>query len=282
MKMSEILNKLDTSPETLTRIYVEDGTTPQFKEFAEKLPQATALKELDLREEEIGRSEKTTEIIAKGVSENTSLTELILNNNYLGNKISFFKEALLKNSSITSLSLFNNHIHPDAAPAIAELIEKDPYLTELNIGCNDLQDEGVKVIAQALQKNITLRELKLSNARFSDAGAEEMAKVLKTNPHLTKVDLSFNSQLTSEGITSLANALKENRGLTSFDLSYLKGNQMSDAVAKAFVDALKENKTLTQLNIDASKVSPEIMEEINTLLEENKGRDSSSGYSPKR
>ena len=67
--------------------------------------------------------------------------------------------ALEKNTTLTSLELFENYIDEEGAASVAAALEKNSTLTSINLVNNKIGDEGVAILAAALKKNYALEVL---------------------------------------------------------------------------------------------------------------------------
>ena len=62
-------------------------------------------------------------------------------------------EALAANTTLSTLILSDNYLGPEGAKALADALLQNSSLTELSIKGNELGDEGVEAICSALQVN---------------------------------------------------------------------------------------------------------------------------------
>ena len=197
---------------------------------------------------------------------NTTLTNLNLAHNYLGPAGAESLTAALKtNTTLTNLVLDDNDLGLAGAESLATALKTNTSLTNLNLRRNNLGPAGAECLAKALEKNTILTNLNLSFNDLGPADAESLATALKTNTSLTNLNFSVNN-LGPAGAESLATALKTNTILTNLDLS---GNNVGPAGAESLATALKTNTSLTNLNFSGNNLGPAGAESLATALKTN-------------
>ena len=117
---------------------------------------------------------------------NTTLLILDLSNISLGSFVSLYEvepiaEALIQNTTLTTLLLNNNRINSSETIAIAKALERNSTLTTLNFSYNDLGYHGARAIAETVKINKTLTLLDLRGCNIGADGAKAIAEALKTN-----------------------------------------------------------------------------------------------------
>ncbi|XP_052837768.1 mucin-5AC isoform X1 [Drosophila gunungcola] len=129
-------------------------------------------------------------------------------------------EANRSPSGLKALTLWNNNLTKDCAPAVAELLQKTISLELLNIGKNCLSNEFVSTIKDSLTKNTTLTTLGLQSAHLSAKGFETLASILTFggNSKLQRIDIRDN-KLEVESLNIIAEVLKSNKTLTQIDIN---------------------------------------------------------------
>ena len=128
--------------------------------------------------------------IANALRENTTLTELNLNHNYIGDwGVKAIAEVLIKdNKTLKKLILASNEFGVEGAKAIAEALKKNRSLITLDIQQNfKLGNEGIKVLADALKINKTLKEINLRYTGFDNEGAKSLEEALKINKTISAI-----------------------------------------------------------------------------------------------
>jgi hypothetical protein len=177
----------------------------------------------------------------------------------LGNlKIEMFNGIPIKEmraDSLTELDLkgsWNKYVGVEGGMVVAGLIPVMGALTKLSLAWNKLEEEGTMAICKALKQNKTLKELDLSgqNNIGGEAGAKHVADMLHVNGVLTKLSLAWN-KLEEEGTKAICEALKQNKTLKELDLS---GDNTigGEAGAKHVADMLGVNGGLTSLDLSGN------------------------------
>ena len=191
------------------------------------------------------------DVLSDALKSNTTLTELNLSSNFIGDAgAASVADALKSNTTLTKLNLSSNGIGAAGAASVADALKSNSTLTKLNLSENDIGDAGAASVADALKFNTTLTKLNLSSNGIGAAGSASVADALKSNTTLTKLKLSSNG-IGAAGAASVADALKSNSTLTELNLSE---NDIGDAGAASVADALKSNTTLTELNLSENGI----------------------------
>ena len=144
--------------------------------------------------------------------------------------------------------------------AIADALRVHGGLTSVNLSNNNLGEEGTKAICEALEQNKTLKELNLSGSDNNGraAGAKHVAKMLGVNVGLTSLSLAKN-ELDDDGAEAISIGLKENKSLTNLDLS---GKGYGDGLigprgAAALASAIAVNGAWTFVELRGNKLGDE-------------------------
>lgn len=102
---------------------------------------------------------------------NTTLVELSLKSNHIGDVVCHFIGIALKvNSTLKKLDLEDNKIGSDGAQALANALETNTTLTELRLGKNQIGDLGAEHIAHAISRNTVVKHISLSDNRITSKG----------------------------------------------------------------------------------------------------------------
>jgi len=180
------------------------------------------------------------------------ITELCVGGvyNLIGEKgATKISNSLIKNTSLTHLTLFYNSIHDSGATKISNSLIKNTSLTHLNLSLNGISSSGATSISNALIKNTSLIHLQLENNWIQSSGATKISNSLIKNTSLTHLNLSLNA-ISSPGATSISNALIKNTSLTEL---LLIGNTIDDVeVLKSIGDELNTNKGNLQISTKIS------------------------------
>ena len=100
-------------------------------------------------------------------------------------------EVLKTNTTLTELDLRRNFIGNEEAIVLAEALKINKTLVKLNLSENNIGNEGAKALAEALKTNRTLINLNLETNRISANGADPFVETLETNTTLI-VEIFFN------------------------------------------------------------------------------------------
>ncbi|XP_078288260.1 NACHT, LRR and PYD domains-containing protein 3-like [Rhinoraja longicauda] len=144
----------------------------------------------------VGLTYSGAEDLASALSTNSSLTELIIGDNALGDSgVKLVSAALRKpDCKIQKLGLNNVGLTNSGAEDLASNLSTNTSLTELHLADNNLGDSGVKLVSAALGKSdCKIQILGLRTVGLTDSGAEDLASTLSTNPSLTELNLGYNS-----------------------------------------------------------------------------------------
>ena len=233
-------------------------------ELARTFGACLEIQEADLDGKGIG--DAATAVLANVLETNTTLTNLVLDDNMFGPAgAESLHTALKTNTTLTNLNLAHNYLGPAGAESLTAALKTNTTLTNLVLDDNDLGLAGVESLATALKTNTSLTNLNLRRNNLGPAGAECLAKALEKNTILTNLNLSFND-LGPADAESLATALKTNTSLTNLNFSV---NNLGPAGAESLATALKTNTILTNLDLSGNNVGPAGAESLATALKTN-------------
>ena len=174
---------------------------------------------------------------------------------------------LASNTVMAELSLDRNNIGAEGAAWIADGVRGHPVLRILSLRENNLGVQGAKVIAEALEVNRSITTLRLgsnqvgghdafqdcTNAKLAQtlAGPAAIALALAKNSTLTELELESNA-LRAEGAGKILRALGEaNRTLRTLRMD---NNKLLAAGGEMVLSMLKENRTLTSINLLSNRI----------------------------
>ena len=222
--------------------------------------------QLDLSSNELcgldrrGRGTYTAEgitAIANALRVNGVLTKVSLAKNQLGEEgTKAICEALEQNKTLKELEISGEMFEKSniggtaGVKHVAKLLGVNGGLTALDLSSNRLKDEGVSAVCEAIQSN---KETKLASLNFKDngigpVGSKSVAAMVAVTGSLTKIDVSWNI-FGPEGAKVFADALRVNGGLTKMSLAHTDLEEGT----KAICEALKQNKTLKELDLSGYK-----------------------------
>eukprot|EP01012_Entosiphon_sulcatum_P032605 TRINITY_DN41447_c0_g1_i1.p1 TRINITY_DN41447_c0_g1~~TRINITY_DN41447_c0_g1_i1.p1 ORF type:complete len:600 (-),score=97.31 TRINITY_DN41447_c0_g1_i1:4-1803(-) len=208
-----------------------------------------ALRSLAVCGNEIGV--EGAQLLAAMLRTNRTLTALDCGENDIGNEgAQAISHVLLQNDSLTRLNIRGNNVTPDGLRFLAKMLQTNQTLASLDLSDNNIGDEGAELLATALTSNRSLTQLTLSK-RVEDAGAVALAMMLQANTTLRELDLRDN-RIGHEGLRAFVNTLKENRTVTSLQVVPIEdGNEQQVLIGKlcarnaADRKAVKEKTKLT-------------------------------------
>ncbi|XP_038165030.1 dynein regulatory complex subunit 5 [Cyprinodon tularosa] len=184
------------------------------------------LKRLRLRQSQV--EAKKCCLLVRALWDHSSLRELDLAHNVIGDGGATAVSELLTRSKLEKLNLCNNKIGDLGAKAIAQAMSNNCILSSLNLRLNVVTDQGGQDIAKALENNRTLRDLHLGGNKLTWLTAVEFSKVLQKNTTLKSINLTCN-KLGEAGGKALAEAMSYNSTLTECDIRQTDVDEQSAA-----------------------------------------------------
>ena len=152
-----------------------------------------------------------------------------------------------------------SRLHMEMTPlvvcAVAAALKQNTTLKCLNLCGNPIGAQGAMALASALKVNATLVALDFHWSDILDDGGVALGELIKTSRIWTKMELN-GLNITSGMAIHIAEALQENTLLKTLDLmdAYNRKNPIGAVGARAFIEALKVNTTLTQLKLPWSNI----------------------------
>jgi len=161
------------------------------------------------------------------------------------------------------ISLQDNKLSTNACRHLNNLLLKNNTITDLSLSGCRIGTSGVKKLYDAISENATLKTLDLSSCDIGNEGFGYIASALSNNQDLESVNLSDN-HLDETCSENLRNLLSHSKGLMHLDLSW---NYLYNAkIWKALVDGLKKNETLHSLNLSWNALGIECVSHLYQLL----------------
>ena len=164
--------------------------------------------------------------------------------------------------SLTSLNLASNRLcglefrgngtyTAEGITAISDAMRVNGSLTSLDLRSNIIMDEGVSAVCEAIQSN---KETKLTSLNFrknyiGPVGANAVAAMVVVTGALTRLVLKDNN-IGPQGAKYLSEALKTNKSVTELDISNRGGSSSGDMKAegaKYLAEMLSVNGSLTKM-----------------------------------
>ncbi|MCC2646419.1 MAG: family protein 3-like [Rickettsiaceae bacterium] len=180
-------------------------------------------------------------------------------------------DSLKENTTLKQLLINDNNIEDQGLIALVEALPKTK-ITSLNLTCpNDSCDhpQGIKALTEVLAQNIPLFDLTIEGNEISLENFNSLIKALEQNKFLSDLNLiqCFEANTLTQGIPLLAKYLENNKTLTNLSFSY---EEFDDLRAKQILDALKNNSCLKELTFkNIEGLSDEILTYIAELIKTN-------------
>jgi hypothetical protein len=158
-----------------------------------------------------------------------------------------------QNHTLQSIQLWGNGLNDGAIQAISKGIQENQTssLTFLSLANNEITDIGIKSLINSLDQ---LKHLDLSGNIITDVGIYSLINQWKMNNkiNLEYLNVSSNRLTNKSAILFSESLLIKYSCMDTLDLS---SNLFDDEGIVELCKCLKENKTLTQLNIAGNKMN---------------------------
>lgn len=155
-------------------------------------------------------------------------------------------DALLTNTALKELWLFNNDIGDVGGKALGDALRTNASLATLCLNENRVGDIGAKAIGEALGRSASLAELGLGRNQIGDVGAAAIGGALASNSSVTALSLN-NNQIGDIGAASIGDALANNASLKTLRLT---NNSIGDVGTESIRAAVARNTTLRTVHFD--------------------------------
>eukprot|EP01117_Protostelium_nocturnum_P011694 TRINITY_DN4256_c3_g1_i11.p1 TRINITY_DN4256_c3_g1~~TRINITY_DN4256_c3_g1_i11.p1 ORF type:complete len:1743 (-),score=580.06 TRINITY_DN4256_c3_g1_i11:39-5267(-) len=185
---------------------------------------------------------------------------------------------LTRNNNLTCLDLQRNNITSDGAKSLAALLSVNSTIKQFFVSSNRLGKDGTKVISDALRSNQNiLQELYIADAEMDKKGCVALGDALRgminalsqkrlsdlsMGTGLTVLDLSGNN-IGDEGITWLSDCLKNNVTITTLNLC---DNGITKKGVVSIVTHLMPLQSLQNLDLSKNKLGPKSTQNISEKL----------------
>ncbi|KAL8170136.1 UNVERIFIED_CONTAM: hypothetical protein K2H54_064485 [Gekko kuhli] len=202
-------------------------------------------------------SPANAEALSSALRTKTSLTELNLSNNRLGDRaVKELCQGLLDaNCSLQSLQLENCRITVASCGDLGTVLSAKPSLKELCIGENKIGDAGAALLCQSLlDPNCKIEKLWLWECDLSAASCKDLATVISTKESLREMSLIGND-LKDEGMEHLCQGLKAPKA--AVQSLWLRECGLTAACCKSVASVLSENSSLKELHIGGNNLQDE-------------------------
>lgn len=212
--------------------------------------------------------------IAKHLVDNTSLKEVYLSSNDIGEAGALaLAEALRQNSSLEQLDISSNELKSGTLLAFADALTVNSTLKTLRLCEIDLSDEqSDQLFEEDRFKDIFKRVYIV----WSQGRMDELCRILIGDQHQTMLSLEFDSKVAPEAIDSLFSALSQNKTVTK--LHFYSEADLTPAFAKRLADFLKTNDSVRWVQNLMRARSEELVLDILGALKHNRTVSYYQGY----
>uniref|UniRef100_A0A8R1HPU9 Protein phosphatase 1 regulatory subunit 37 homolog n=1 Tax=Caenorhabditis japonica TaxID=281687 RepID=A0A8R1HPU9_CAEJA len=204
------------------------------------------------------------------ITSNTSLQLLDLrNNNMADSGVRHICDGLrhrdsLEKSSLSAIVLWNNNVTGASMDCLAEALNENTKIETLNIGNNNLGVEGIARLKPSIVSNSHLHRLGLQNTGINCEGAIILAECIADNTALLRVDIRDNP-IALAGLLALHSAMKMNKSITllNIDATCVK---LSSEKVREYQDEFERYFREIQTYCDRNK--DEVMKRLTVTFDE--------------
>lgn len=164
----------------------------------------------------------------------------------------YLNDLLLRNKTITDLSLSGCGIGADGAKKLYDAISESATLKTLDLSSCDIGNEGFEHIASALSNNQDLESVNLSGNHLDETCSENLQNLLSYSKGLAHLDLSWNSLYNEKTWKALVDGLKKNETLRSLNLSW---NALREECVPHLYKLLSRSRNIEMLDLSCKYVS---------------------------
>ena len=170
--------------------YLKEEDCPTISEALRKTRKLTLL---DLRgNDRVG--DAGAKLLAEGLRTNRTVTTLDLSDCHIGDQgLRYICDALEVNKTLHTLLLgLNPAIMHIGAKNLAEALKRNKSLRSVSLYRCTIGDEGAAHLSEAIRLNTTLESLSLFNNDIGDEGGQRLVNALERNDTLQKLELRCN------------------------------------------------------------------------------------------
>ena len=204
--------------------------------------------------------------MAEAVRRNALLTDLCMRRFCWGVPgIQCLAGVLRTNTTLVHLSIQHAALTAEAVLCLCTALHGNRTLRTLDLHDNGARGRGGKAVAALVAANTALRVLDMSNNDMPRPAMRSLALALAGNTHLLSLNVSYNAAVgkrSGEG-KCFGEALKKNTVLQALRIA---ANGFSASDVCALLTGLKENETLTALDLSSNTVGQDGQELLADLL----------------
>ncbi|XP_059811562.1 NACHT, LRR and PYD domains-containing protein 3-like isoform X2 [Hypanus sabinus] len=213
-----------------------------------------------------GITASQTSILASALVKNSSLVQLDMKDNRLGDTGVKQLLGVLSNSEckIQKLGLKNNSFTASCAKNLACILRTNHSLIKLELDNNKLEDSGVKLLSEVLRNpQCKIQELRLWDVSLTDSFCEDLAIALKTNCSLKLLSLGDNN-IGDLGVTRLSKEMvKLQCKLQELDLY---NNGLTDSCTESLCFVLNKMSSLKMLDLGGNSFTDKSTDSFRKLI----------------
>jgi len=247
------------------------------------LRQLKKLKHLNLSGSPIGDDGAIS--VGQNLTVCSDLRSAILADCNIGNKgfIGLF-EALKWKKNLNHIGLSKNNLSGQVFAEFGKFLETNLSLTHLDFSNNPMDNKGIEALLKALENNKNVERLNLGGVNLGQKNGLKVASLLEVNHNIKDLVLC-DTKITPEVMLKIGRACRTNFGLEKLNISRNALGKGMDAVTSreiclflsqpnstlreidfsdcmldfvfggSLTDCLKNNRTLTKLNISGNNIT---------------------------
>ncbi|KAJ3109086.1 Leucine-rich repeat-containing protein 45 [Phlyctochytrium planicorne] len=178
--------------------------------------------------------------------------------------------ALQNDVIFTTLVFSDAFLGDDGAILLAGALKTNTTLRVLDMRGNNIRSDGATALSQMLKVNSSLERLLLewNCIGIWETGAKALGDALPVNQHLEHLDLR-NCKIGQQSAVCIAQGLRHNTTLKTLDIRW---NNAGIIGGRAFVEALKWNMVVTEIELVGNDIPDDVMRSISIALERNRDK----------
>jgi len=203
-------------------------------------------------------------LILHALEYNTKLITLILDrNNFTINIAKALGKLLLKNNTLSHISLYSCKIDNLIIRHISEDLKFNKSLKKLNLQANSINENGINFLKSALIQNCYLQDLNISQNELYKQGTYNLCDLLKENRGIRRLTIGENS-MKPKGIRELINSIKIHRIIEYLSMGAIT---LNDEHAKLLIEYLNENNNIKEIYLSSYDIGIELREKIISICQ---------------
>lgn len=224
--------------------------------------------------------------IAAGLADNTTLTDVNVSDNALGEGCGDIYKMLEANKTLRKFNMKQIAMGWKGGEHVGQMLRANSNLTQLELRSNKIGDRSCATIFAALTHNKALKHLDLGDNQLGKQAVHACAAMLAENATLTYLDLSWN-HIRPQELKVLCPAIADNGFIRAVSLAWngIGGDDTASAssppkpAAKgggpttggaALVDLMKRTMSLTELDVSNCRLGSKLCGELAAALKNNK------------